>query len=830
MFAENSNFIIPSKKVEDRINKIISKLNLKDKIHLLGGHSCGQSTKSVEHADIPEFKMADGPVGVHWWCETSTAYPALICAAATWDSDLINKMGIGLGRDARARGVHILLAPGVNIYRSPLCGRNFEYFGEDPFLASQMAVQYIKGVQSMGVAATVKHYALNFQEYDRNNISSDVDERTLHEIYLPAFKAAVQEGGSGCLMTSYNLKDGIHCSENKELINDILKNDWGFDGLVMSDWDSTYSSVDAANNGLDLEMPFAKWFNNEKLLLDVEEGRVKIEVIDDKIRRLLRLAVCFGWLENKQKDDSIPMNDPVTAKISLDIARNGIVLLKNEDNLLPLSNEKVKKVAVIGKFIHPDPICGGGSSYTPANRVSSVIDGIRKQADGVEILYTLKPDPYRDVLTYKNSKFQNRNNQDGLLGEYFDNNELAGNPVSTRTDSQINFLWDEKKPVQELTAKEYSIRWTGEITPDEDGVFDFYSKGFDCQYRIWLDNKLIEDLWDNDLIIAKEHNPADKVHKNSVPLKIGKKYNLKIELKKTGRWSKFFFGWENSRNFDNELKAALDIAKEADAVIVCAGFDKTTEQEGFDRTFGLHENYEKLINSVSALNSNTVVLLHAGGGVEMSQWLKNVKGLLQIWYPGQEGGTAIGEILWGKVNPSGKLPISVERNLEDNSSYSCYHDQNSSKHVELTDGIFCGYRHYDRENIEPLFPFGFGLSYTEFSYSNLKLSGNDLDSNSEIDISFDITNTGNRDGSETAQLYISDTESSLPRPVKELKGFEKVFLKAGEYKTVTMKIDISHLKFYKPEIHEWIYESGEFKLLIGASSKDIRLETKFIGL
>ena len=837
MFSSNNNFIPPSKAVEKRIDNVISKLTLKDKISLLGGNPNKGATISVERAGIPELKMADGPVGVHWWCDSSTAYPALICAASTWDTELINRMGIGLGRDARARGVHILLAPGVNIYRSPLCGRNFEYFGEDPFLTSQLVVQYISGVQSMGVSAVVKHYAVNYQEFDRHNVSSDVDERTLHEIYLPAFRAAVQEGGCGCIMTAYNLVNGVHCSEHNELINKILKEDWGFDGVVMSDWCSTYSAVDTVNCGLDLEMPFARWLTEDNLLSAVKGGCIEEKTIDDKIRRLTRLAVCFGWLDNEQKDNSIPLNDPETARIALDVARNGIVLLKNEDSILPLLRDKIKKIAVVGPFIHPGTICGGGSAYTEPNHLVSILDGIRFQAGvKVEVTSSCGPNPYREWLTYSSSLYCTADGLKGLEGEYFDNDEFTGTPVLIRTDPQIDLSWMDKEP-SEKAAKKQAVRWTGRIHPEVDGDYDFYSHGIDCEYRIWIDDCLLVNSWDlagnSDTRMDERLKICKAFEYNgnfSRELKGNKSYKIKLELRKVGRSAKIHFGWENSESFNSEFKTALDAVKHVDAAIVCVGFGNNIEGEGFDRPFGLHKKLENFINAVASVNKNIVVLLQSGGSVDVRNWLDNVKGLLQVWYPGQEGGTAIGEIIFGDISPSGKLPITFERHAEDNSSFKCYYDDDGDNRVQLEDGIFCGYRHYDRNNIMPLFPFGFGLSYTSFLYENLKLSTVVIDNDSVITVSFDIINTGERSGAETAQLYITDLEPSLPRPIKELKGFKKIYLGSGERKTVIMEITIKYLQFYNLGIHEWIYEPGRFKVHIGASSNDIKLCAEFIGV
>ncbi|HVZ30953.1 MAG TPA: glycoside hydrolase family 3 N-terminal domain-containing protein, partial [Polyangiaceae bacterium] len=385
MHSKDPRFVTPSPDVERRVQALLAQLTLAEKISLLGGGPNGASTHGVARLGIPELRLADGPMGVHWWCDAATAYPAMIAAAATWDADLWYRLGAALGRDCRARGVHILLAPGVNLYRSALCGRNFEYAGEDPYLASRFAVSYVSGVQDQGVSATIKHFACNFQEYERHHISSDVDERTLHEVYLRAFRAAVTEAGVGALMTAYNRMDGVQCSEHPGLIRDTLKRDWGFQGLVMSDWVSTYSSVAAANAGLDLEMPEPVWFSAERLGPALGKGEILLETLDDKVRRLLRLAACFGWLDHPQQDASIPFDDPVTSQVALDVARSGMVLLKNDAAFLPLAPARMTRLAVLGFGAHPALISGGGSAYTPPFRTTSVLEGLRALAPELEI-------------------------------------------------------------------------------------------------------------------------------------------------------------------------------------------------------------------------------------------------------------------------------------------------------------------------------------------------------------------------------------------------------------------------------------------------------------
>jgi beta-glucosidase len=819
IYSENEKFTAPNEEIESRVEQIIDRLTLEEKIQLLGGQ--GNGTLDVcEDKGVPMLKMADGPVGVHWWCDKSTAYPALIALAATWDRETARRMGHGLGLDCRARGVHILLAPGVNIYRSPLCGRNFEYMGEDPFLASRMVVPWIQGVQAHRVAATVKHYAVNFQEYDRHGVSSDADERTLREVYLPAFRAAIVEAGSGCIMTGYNLVNGQHCSENEFLNNVVLKGDWAFDGVCMSDWTSVYSDVGPANFGLDLEMPNAKYMTGENLVPAVENGLVTEEAINDKIRRMLRLAACFGWLDNEQKDESIPMDNPETGEIALEVCRRGFVMLKNEDNFLPLNSSTVKKVAVVGYHADTWVICGGGSAYTQPYRVVTPLEGIRRAAGPeVEVVHARGVNPVRHKEAFADSEFFTPDGERGLKGEYFANADLAGEPAVVRVDEQVDFAWHGRHvPEPALEGKPFSVRWTGEVRPEEDGEYVFYLRAHDAYFKFCVDGELVLD---------SGNSAQSGVQSATKQLKGGESYSVRYEWRQQRHWNAARLGWENVNRAREEYEEALQAAREADAVVICTGFTADSESEGFDRHFALPGLQEDFIREIADANPNAAVLLHAGGNVDMDGWLDGVKGLLHVWYPGQNGGQAAAEILFGHVNPSGKLPATFERKLEDRGSTDCYHDEDGDKRVQMRDGVFTGYRHFDREDIEPRFPFGFGLSYTEFAFENLELSTDTVDVAEGLTVRFDVVNTGDRAGAEVAQLYLSDVEATVPRPPKELKGFARVELEPGERQTVEIELGPDALEFFDMDMATWTSEPGEFRVLVGSSSRDVHLEASF---
>lgn len=812
MYSSSPKFTAPSPAVERRVSELLAQLTLEEKLLLLGGQPRRGATFPIERLAIPELKMSDGPMGVHWWCSHATAYPALIGAASAWDRALWLKLGGSLGRDARARGVHILLAPGVNLYRSPLCGRNFEYAGEDPYLASEVAVGFIQGVQSEGVSCTVKHFAVNFQEYDRHQVSSDLDERTLHEMYLPAFEAAVTKAGVGAVMTAYNLVNGVHCSEDPRLLRDILKGRWRFDGIVMSDWVSTYSAEHAANAGLDLEMPTALWLNQEKLTPLIESGQVKLETIDDKVRRLLRLAACFGWLDHEQLDSTIAQDDPASKQVALEVARSSMVLLKN-DGLLPLDSRKLTTIAVLGPYAHPAVFSGGGSAFTTPASSTSVLDGLRQLlGDRVTVLHATGPEPNPERIVFSTSPFMSELGA-GLRAEYFNNPNLEGEPTVVRLDEHLNFTWGPSAPMPEITVEHYSARWTGTLSSSKGGKHLFYTRSHDSVYRVSLDGKSVIDTTDGE---------RNGLHVTEVSLEPGRSYAIEVIWKKTRYWGGMQVGWENIENRGHEIDECVGLAKQADVAIVCVGFDHISEGEGFDRAFAMNEQLERLVIEVGKVQPNTIVILTAGGNVDMANWLDRVRGLLFVGFPGQEGGRAIAEILLGRVNPSGKLAATFEKRLEDRSSFDCYHDGDGDKRVYLSDGVFTGYRHADRQKIEPNFCFGFGLSYTTFSYDNVTLSRSSIGSSDTVTVSLDVSNTGTRRGAEIVQAYVRDNEASVPRPIQELKGFVKIELEPGECKRVAMELGPRAFAFYDEARHDWVVEPGAFEIRVGASSRDIR--------
>jgi len=804
-----------SPQIEQRINSILGQMTTEEKIDLLGGVD-DFYTRGVPRLGVPRFKMADGPLGVRNY-GPSTTMAGGIALAATWNPNLAESVGIEIGRDARARGVHFLLAPGVNIYRAPMNGRNFEYFGEDPFLASRIAVAYINGVQSQGVSATVKHFMGNNSEFDRHNTDSVIDERAMREIYMPVFEAAVREAHIGAIMDSYNLTNGMHMTQNGYLNNDVVKKEWGFNGIVMSDWTSTYDAIGAANAGLDLEMPSGKFLNREKLLPAIQQGKVSIATIDDKVRRILRVGAQFGWLDRDQTDLSISRYNRQGREVALQAARESMVLLKNQGPVLPIHKNNIKSVALIGPDSYPAVPDGGGSARVQPFVAVSFLEGLTNYlGSAVPVYYSRGVPTVSEMADATNFVVAPAGGQPGIRVEYFGNNELEGKPLLSRVEKHVNV----GSPGFVFPDHTLSDRWTGYYVPTHPGSYDIFveSTGEDGGFfRLYVDGRLVLDNWKQNRAIM-----------NATSLQLEVKPH-KVVLEHHGRNE-----WLDTRlrlgvvPHDSvvEQQAKL-LAAKADVVIVAVGFDPETESEGGDRTFQLPPGQEQLIQEMGNANKNVAIVITSGGAVDMNSWLDKVPAVLQAWYPGQEGGTALAEILFGQVNPSGRLPVSFERRWEESPTHDSYYPQDGTQRIVYKEGIFVGYRGYEHSGKKPLFPFGFGLSYTNFAYSNLSVTTGTTKGGSNnywwAEVAFEVANTGNQDGAEVAQVYVADKHSKIERPVKELKGFAKVNLRAGEKQRVTLKLDQRALSYYDVQSKQWRVDPGDFEVLVGSSSEDIRL-------
>jgi beta-glucosidase len=712
----------PKLPVEARVGDLLHRMTLEEKVAMLAGSGWMESDP-VERLGIPAIKMADGPMGVRAWFGssaitnaattpriTSTAFPAGIAMAATWDPDMIAQEGKVIAQEVKALGRDMILGPTVNIARQPLWGRNFEGYGEDPYLASRLAVGYIKGVQGEGVIASVKHFAANNQEFERHRIDEKIDERTLYEIYFPAFQAAVQEAGVWSVMSAYNKVNGIYCAENPALLHDVLKKQWGFKGFVISDWGSTYSTAATVNAGMDLEMPggepmkawFARpqtqadgngagWLTPDKVLPATQSGQISTAAVDDNVSRILRImftAKLFDKpavsVDGQHYTAAVAAIDtPEQRTVARTAAAESIVLLKNTGDLLPIA-KPVHSLAVIGPNAAVARTGGGGSSLVrPAYSVTP-LDGIR---------------------------------------------ERAGNAMQV-TYSQ------------------------GVSIPGED---------------------------------ASKDSPS-----------------ARAQLRRD----------------------AAAVAAKADAAIVIAGNAPSIESEGFDRkNLNLPEGQDELIQAVAQANKNTIVVINAGSPVAMEPWIDQVPSVLMMWYGGQEGGHAIASVLFGDFTPSGKLPVTFPARIEDTPAYGHYPGENL--HTEYAEGIYVGYRHYDRAGIAPLFPFGHGLSYTKFDYSDLKITPDKIGPGRRVQVSMTVKNSGQRAGAEVVQLYLHQGKSSADRPPQELKGFRRVMLTPGQSQTVTFTLDARAMSFYSVAKHAWVAEPSAFDVLVGASSRDIRLKGSF---
>ncbi|MBZ5500797.1 MAG: glycoside hydrolase family 3 C-terminal domain-containing protein [Acidobacteriia bacterium] len=812
---------------ERRVEAILSGMTLEEKIDFLGGVD-GFFVRGIPAAGVPRLRMADGPIGVRN-SGPATAMAAGINLAATWDAALAERVGREIGRDARAKGVHFLLGPGLNIYRAPMNGRNFEYFGEDPFLASRMAVGYIQGVQSQGVSATAKHFMANNSEFDRHNTDSIIDERTLREIYLPAFEAAVKEAHVGAVMDSYNLVNGTHLTQNSLLNSEILKKEWGFAGVLMSDWFATYDGVAAANSGLDLEMPSGAIMNREVLLAAVRDGKVPVAAIDDKVRRILRLAVESHWLDRDQTDLSVPRYNVQGRAVALEAAREGMVLLKNEANLLPLDKHKLMSIAVIGPDAYPAVPVGGGSAGVRPFAAVSVLEGMANELGPAARTYYHRGIPELSELA-ENTNFSTAEagGSSGLLAEYFSSEDLMGEPVLRRTEKHIAFgagsAAESGGPVPPYPADASSARWTGYYTAPARDAYDLFvqSTGEAGGYsRVYVDGKLVLDDWSVARALADF---------TTLTLDAGA-HKVVVEHRGKAGWLGMRLRFGMVRRGSYVDAAAEKLASSAEAVVVVVGFDTATESEGADRTFRLPPGQDELIQKMAALNKHTIVAIIAGGGVDMNGWIDRVPALLQVWYPGQEGGTALAQIVFGDANPSGRLPVSFERRWEDNPVHDSYYPEAGSPRVVYKEGVFAGYRGYERSGVKPLFPFGYGLSYTTFRYRNLSVRrvGGPTGADSRnprlgYEVSFDVTNSGSRDGAEVAQIYVGESHPRVPRPAKELKGFARVNLRAGATQRVRIPLDRRAFSYYDTGAHAWRVDAGEFTIFAGHSVEQIELQ------
>jgi beta-glucosidase len=814
--------------IEHRVDQMLPKLTLEQKIELLGGVSTWY-THAEPSIGLNPIRLSDGPAGLRSGIP-AIAYPAPIALAATWDPTLAEAMGTALGHDARARGVDVLLGPGVDIARAPMGGRNFEYMGEDPWLASRIAVGYINGVQAQGVSATIKHFALNDEEYNRHSSSSDADERTMRELDLPVFEAAVKEAHVGAIMDSYNLINGTHATQNGWLNNTVAKKDWGFPGIIMSDWDAVYDGVAAVNNGLDLEMPFLRYMAPEILLPAVKDGRVSEATIDDHVRRILRLILRFQ-MNGRPPDDSVSLFSEPSDQTALKIARESIVLLKNDRSILPLDPARTCTLAVIGPNASPAVMGGGGSAIVATYHSVSILEGL------AAFLHNAPAQPncahtvlYDSGLTDRFEVFHATHFDRGLTQQSFATRDFTGPAQET---SRLSLSEDRVH-----TSRTGSLRFAGQFTAPADGIY--YAVIHDGRpsdhHTLYLDNQRVVDPAPIDT--GTWYIP--------LPQALAKGQTIQIRFDYLPANDEVYPGLGIVAAGDILSARARRIARNSDAVLIAAGFDKSTEHEGADRTFTLPPLQNELIRNLAPLNPHTILALTGGGNVDMNPWIDRIPALLHLWYPGEEGGAALADVVFGTQNPEGKLPVSFEMRWEDNPTFHSYYpleglDQPSpaclagdscrgkgTPHIKYSEGIFLGYRYYvtpsvDTAGTPPRFPFGFGLSYTHFVYSGLRLSRTTAHPDDPITVTLTVTNNGKVPGADVAQVYVGEQNPTIPRPRYELKAFQKVRLAPGESRTITLSLNRRSFAYWSDSDHDWKVDPATFTIYAGDSSADLPL-------
>jgi beta-glucosidase len=807
--------------IEAKAHAMVTKLTLEQKIELLGGVD-GMYTQASPGIGLPRLKMSDASVGVRTWGPT-TSYAGGVALAATWDRTYARQLGEALGKDARARGVHFLLGPGVNIARSAVSGRNFEYLSEDPLLNAQIVVPFIEGVQSEGVVATVKHYALNNQEYNRHNVDTEVDERTMRELYLPAFEAAVSKGHVDAVMNSYNLINGFHATQNEFLNLKVLKGEWNFQGVLMSDWEATYDGVAAANNGLDLEMPSPRFMNAKTLLAAVKAGTVKESTIDDKVLRLIRTTLRYGFIDRPQFDPADSTYSVANRAVALEGARESLTLLKNEGQILPLDATKVKTIAIIGPNAWPAVTGGGGSSEAQAFEPVSILTGIANLlGPNVHVLYARGLPEMNDVF--------NNTHWESVNVATFPSKDFTGKP-ETGTQQKLSDYKSEWWAPADKTP--HSIRYTANFKPAKSGKYMILgaASGQD-NYKVSVDGGLV---------LTQNQVEGQAPVSATVELTAGKTVSVVTDYQPYAVGTRFGLGIAFEADLISE--EAKKFASIADVAVAVAGFQNSTESEGLDRTFALPWGQDVLIEAVAAANPHTIVTLTGGGAVDTRRWLDKVPALLDAYYPGQEGGTAVAEVLFGKHDPEGKLPVSFDRSWEESPSAAYYYPIKGADtalhvvengqppvdyvipHVKYDDKLMVGYRYWTTTGKHPLYPFGFGLSYTSFSFSKLD-APKTAATGSTVAVSFEVTNTGKVAGAEVAQLYVSDPSAKATRPERELKGFEKVSLAPGETKHVTLSLDARAFSYWDEAAHKWTIDPGKFVVRVGDSSENTPLSAE----
>lgn len=819
------NDIQKNNDIEAQIETWLAEMTLEEKVSLCHADS-KFGVAGIKRLGIPAVEMSDGPHGVRpeiskdswnlagWDDDHATYLPTGTAQAACWNPDMMVKAGEVLGAEARERGKDYILGPGINMIRTPLCGRNFEYYGEDPYQVGKLAAQVIRGIQSQDVAACAKHYAVNSQELNRFKTDVEVSERALREIYLEAFRRAVQEGGVLSVMGSYNKLRGQHCCHNKHLVNDILKSEWGFSGTYISDWAGVKETKEAALNGLDIEMgsnvPYDDYYLADPFLEALRSGEIAESVLDDKVRRCLRVILSIGMLDEGRKPGA--RNTAEHQKVARQIGEEAVVLLKNETKLLPLDKKKIKKIAVLGQNAQKLHSFGGNSSEVKALYEISPLRGLQEYCGSeIEIIHAQGyPEQSDSLEPIVSSQMKTVDEAAGVRGwkRSVNNGQTGATPLRVDFTDEVNFKKGDIDAQALGLVDHFEVVWKGEWLPTQSGRI---SLGILCDgnAQVWIDGEKVEEIVSNEEADNKEFEH---------PCEAGKAIQIKLVYQHNRYSDAFSFGLaREGGDGTSELSKAVACAEQADVVCFFGGLSHQYDVEGQDRkTINLPLGQNEVLEAVLAVNPNVVVTLVSGAACAMP-WIDRVPAVLQGWYAGMECGRIFADILFGEVNPSGKLPMTFPRQIEDIAAHSIgTYESDLSLYSE---GIFIGYRHFDRCDIVPLFAFGHGLSYTRFEYSAMKIE----DFNSDLKVNFKLRNTGSVQGKEVVQLYVEYLDSKIERATRELKGFAKVKVEPGCSEQLELIVKRDDLATYDEDQQAWQVEPGKVRIHLGSSSRDLRL-------
>lgn len=806
---------------DPRIEKLLEALSLEEKVSMMTGSGMWHST-GVPRLKIPRLKVTDGPNGARGESHegaTSACFPCGTALAASWNVELIRAVGAEIGAEVKSKGAHILLGPTVNIHRAPLAGRNFECYSEDPHLTARIAAAFIGGVNSTGVGTSVKHFVCNDSEYERMSISSEVSERALREIYLPPFEAAIREAGSWSVMSAYNRVNGTHASENARLLTGILREEWGFDGFVVSDWFGTKSGVPSAKAGLDLEMPGPGIHMKEALKDAVEAGELDEAVIDTAVERLLRITLRAGAFDHAEEPIERSNDSAEQRALVRRAGAEAIVLLRNE-GVLPLNAAALSRIAVIGPNADPGVIQGGGSAQVVPHYSVSPLAALRERVGSeTEVVIERGCNIHKSLPVLDSLWTTLEDGAPGLTVAYYAGTDFDSKPVLERRERDGRFLWLVPF-AEEVPIRSFAARIRTRFTPEESGRFEFSLTSAGLS-RMRIDGVELVDNWTSQESGDFFFGMGSSEVRAAIELEAGR--TVEIEVDYSRQDSPLVAGVKIGclpPMPADAFERAVEAARGADAAIVIVGLDAEWEGEGGDReSMRLPGRQDELVEAVTAVNPNTVVVVNAGSPVQMD-WAEKPAALLQSWYLGHEAGNSLCDVLFGDVDASGRLPTTLPRRIEDNPTHTTYPGENGE--VLYGEGIFVGYRYYDHKKIEPRFPFGHGLSYARFAYTDLETSTPQVAAGKDVTFSFDLRNESDRVGSEVVQVYVHDPESTQLRPPQELKAFAKVHLAAFETRRIEITLEAAAFASWNTALERFEVEAGAFEIRVGASSRDIR--------